>query len=74
MGTMRIMDGSGDTKLIWDSTKTEEVEAARKMFNDLKGKRYQAFGVKKTGEKGEMITSFDPYLEKIIMAPPLQGG
>ena len=73
-GTMRIIDGTGDTKLIWDSTKEVEVENARQTFNNLKKKKYNAYAVKKDGEKGTVITEFDPDAEKIIMAPPMAGG
>ena len=71
---MRVIDETGDSKLIWDSANEAEVEAARKLFNELKGKRYKAFSVKKDGEPGSVITSFDPNAEKIIMQPPMAGG
>tara|TARA_R100001530_G_scaffold1886_1_gene3253 strand:- start:27114 stop:27344 length:231 start_codon:yes stop_codon:yes gene_type:complete len=33
---MAIMNGSGDTKLIWDSENDDEVKNARRTFNDFK--------------------------------------
>lgn len=74
LGTMRIIDATGDTKLIWDSDNEAEVENARRSFNDLKKKKYNAYSVKKDGEKGSVITEFDPNAEKIIMAPQMAGG
>jgi len=71
---MRIMGGSGDTKLIWDVDKKDEVQAARDTFDKLTTKGYKAFAVKKGGAQGEMITKFDPDLEKIILAAPISGG
>jgi hypothetical protein len=74
MGQLRVMGVEGDTKLIWDKAKRAEVDAARKLFAELKDKRYLAYAVKKSGEKGEIIREFDPDAEKIIMAPPIVGG
>jgi hypothetical protein len=74
MGTMRVIDSTGDTKIIWDATKEAEVENARRTFNDLRKKKYNAYAVKKDGEKGSVVTEFDPDAEKIIMAPPMAGG
>jgi hypothetical protein len=71
---MRIMDGSGDTKLICDTNKKVEVDVARDTFNRLTKKGYKAFKVAKKGEPGEAITEFDPGLEKIILAAPISGG
>lgn len=73
-GTMRVIDHTGDTKIIWDSEKKAEVDAARKTFDELRAKRYNAYAVKKNGEQGEIIEKFDPDAEKIILAPPMSGG
>jgi hypothetical protein len=73
-GELCVLDKTGDTKLMWDSAVDDEVDAARRTFNDLKKKGYLAFSVTKKGDKGEVIKTFDPDAEKIIMAPPLVGG
>lgn len=74
-GEMRVIDRTGDSKLIWDTANPDEVEAARSHFNLLKEqKRYAAFKVKKNGEAGEVIRDFDPEAGMIIMRPQLQGG
>jgi hypothetical protein len=71
---MAVMDETGDTKLIWEEDNQAEVDAAKEMFNSLKKKGYLAYSVDRKGEKGEVMTKFDPSAEKIIMSPPLQGG
>jgi hypothetical protein len=71
---MKVMGGEGDVKVIWDESKSDEVEAARATFDKLIEKGYKAFSVKKNGEKSEMITVFDPDLEKIILAAQISGG
>jgi hypothetical protein len=74
MGELRIMSPEGDLKVILDADKSDEVEAARKQFNELTGKNYIAFSVKKDGEKNEKIHKFDPNMEKMILIPMLKGG
>jgi len=71
---MRIIDRTGDTKLIWDEDVEVEVENARKTFNRLKKQGYNAYAVKKNGDAGKVITEFDPEAGKIILAPPMAGG
>lgn len=75
MGEMAVMDRTGDTKVIWDATRQEEVDAAKETFKRLQKKGYIAYKVEGAqGEKGEIIREFDPSAEKLIMAPPLVGG
>ncbi len=68
------LDETGDTKLIWDEDATDEVEAAKATFDRLRKKGYVAYSVNKKGDKGEVLTEFDPTAEKIILAPQLKGG
>ena len=74
MGELRELGPQGDTKIIWDADKEDEVDVARSSFNKLKSKGYYAYKVKKKGEKGRVIREFDPDAEKIIMALPMRGG
>ena len=74
LGKMSVMGTVGDSKVAWDSEKPDEVEAAKKMFNDLVGKGYVAFKVKGEGKKGERIQAFDPSEERLILVPPIAGG
>ena len=74
MGEIRTLDSTGDSKLCWDPEKTDEVDAAKEMFKSLKKKGYQAYSVKKGGEKNKKIDDFDPDAGMIIMVPQIQGG
>lgn len=74
MGELRELGPQGDTKIIWDADKQAEVEVAESAFDDLKKKGYYAYKVKKGGDKGRVINTFDPDAEKIIMALPMRGG
>ena len=73
-GEMSILGREGDTKLIWSSDNADEVEHARKTFEELTKKGFSAFNVKKLGGQGERITKFDPEAEKMILVPQFRGG
>lgn len=73
-GEMSIIDHTGDTKLMWDSDNKDEVDDARRTFNDLRKKNYLAYEVKKKGGKGEIMDELDPRVERIILSPPMVGG
>jgi hypothetical protein len=71
--SLAVLDHTGDTRIEWDPEKPDEVAAARKMFDELKEKRYLAY---RAGENAEptMIRKFDPSAAKIVMTPQLVGG
>lgn len=75
MAELAIMDYTGDTKIIWDPNKPDEVEHARETFTKFtRDKKYAAFRVKKGGAQGEQIKTFDAAAEAMILVPPLVGG
>lgn len=73
-GELAIMDRTGDTKIIWDADVPAEVEHARDTFKSFKKKNYVAYSVGKGGKKDEIIQTFDPDIEKMILIPPVVGG
>lgn len=75
MGTLAVMDRSGDTKVIWSADNEDEVAQARKTFTDLKAKGFTAYSVDpKDGNKGEVVKEFDQHAQKLIMVPRMVGG
>ena len=74
MGELRVLNEEGDTKVIWDPENSDEVSAAREQFNTLKKKGFTAYSVKKGGDKGKALDSFDPDSGMIIMVPKIVGG
>jgi hypothetical protein len=74
MGYMDIMDQTGHTRHIWDPDDDAEVEAAKVLYNTLTKKGYRAFHVKKDGEEGVRMDTFDPDAAKMILQPQLRGG
>jgi len=72
---MAEMGSAGDTKIMWSKDNTDEIEAARKQFNELKAKGFTAFRVVgKSGDKGEPMDTFDPDAERVILTKPMRGG
>jgi hypothetical protein len=74
MGQLRVMGRGGDARIVWDPANAEEVKTARKMFDDLRAKGYNAYAVKTKDARGEIVKTFDPAAERIILAPPMAGG
>ena len=75
MGEMRVLDTSGDTKVVWDPDNEDECDAAEAQFNSLIKKGFTAFEVGKRGKKtDDKVTKWDPELGKLIMVPRMQGG
>lgn len=73
-GMLEVLDHTGDTKLEWNPRVQAEVDVARGMFDGLKAKGYLAYKLDRNGEKGEVIRTFDPDAERIVMNPQMQGG
>lgn len=73
-GEMRVLDESGDLKIVWDSDKPDEVAHARETFDKMKAKGYSAFQVKKSGEPGKLLPAFDENIEAMILVPRIVGG
>lgn len=73
-GEMCIMDETGDTRLMWSQKNKDEVDHARKRFEELKAKGYMAYTVNAKGDQGEVLHSFDAAAERIIMVPRVVGG
>lgn len=74
MGELNVLDTTGDLKTIWNKDNPDEVEAARKQFEELKSKKFLAFDVEKDGAKGKLIKEFNPNAERVIITPPVVGG
>jgi hypothetical protein len=74
MGIMEIMGKEGDVKLEWDPDKSTEVEVAKKTFKENLAKGFKAFRMYDGGKKGEQISEFDKFAERLLFVVPLAGG
>lgn len=73
LNEMLIMDQTGHTLTTWTPDDEDEVDVARRMFDDLTRKGYSAFRLK-GDDMGKRLSKFDPAAGSMIMVPPLQGG
>lgn len=71
---MATMDEKGDTPVRWNRSLPTEVEIARAAFDSARKRGYAAYKMSEAGAKGEVIHTFDPAAERIILAPPMVGG
>jgi hypothetical protein len=74
MGEIRILDGTGDTKIIWNKDNDVEAQNAHETFAELTGKGFKAYSVRRGGGKGVEIEKFNADAEKLILVPPMCGG
>lgn len=73
-GMLCVIDQTGDTKIMWDHSRPDEVTNAKETFDRLRKKGYLAYAVNADGKPGVVVTEFDPRLEKLILQPPVIGG
>ena len=74
-GEMRILDESGNTKLIWLSAGNDiEIDNAKETYDRLTGESLTPFSVKADGWKRHTLVEVDPDAEKTILVPPMTGG
>lgn len=69
-----VLDATGDVRHMWDAERPNEVDIARQVFDDGRAKGMVAYRVTEGGDRGEVMNTFDPTAQKIIMAPALRGG
>jgi hypothetical protein len=72
MGTLQIIDATGDTQLVWDVEAPETVECSREKFEELLTQGYMAVNFLPTGK--EIIREFDQTATRILMLPAVRGG
>lgn len=76
MGTMRIIDETGDTELAWTAEDGAALEAASRTFAEQRSMRRLAFARAAGATAAEVvqIDSFDPTADEIIWVRPITGG
>lgn len=74
MNEFKVLDPNGHTRTTWDTSNAEEVETARRVFDDLTGRGYRAFRISKDGGDGVPKRTFDPKEEETLLVPPIRAG
>lgn len=71
--TQIVMDHTGDTRHVFDTTDKVAIDDAEKRFLELTGAGFTAAA--RTGDGEATVTRrFDPKAEKTLFFPRLQGG
>ncbi len=76
MGTMRIIDHTGDTIVDWRPDDPTSVDEAEAIFKRLRAERQMPFGraAGAPASDAALLRAFDPTLEEIVWVRPVQGG
>lgn len=74
LSVMKILDGSGDTRVKWAKENGRQALKAKDRFLKLIKDGYTAFSVDTRGNQRTKITEFDIDAEEIIMIPPTAKG
>ena len=76
MGTMRILDETGDTMVTWSIEDTSTLDRAAALFAAEAAKGSLAFSIPPGGRDSdaERVKLFDPRADEIIWVRPLRGG
>lgn len=70
LNAISVMDHNGDTKHIWNPKNSDEVEAARTLFNSLVEKGFRAFRLNFIGFRGKPMEEFNPKIGKAVFVAP----
>ncbi len=73
MSELRLLGKGGDMRMSWSKDNKDEINAARKMFEEKIKEGWSAFA-DKDGCKGEKIKTFDVDTSRIILVPQISGG
>lgn len=76
MGTMRVIDATGDTVIEWTNDDEASVAKAERVFRKLQSDRLLAFA-RTSGapaDTAERIFSFDAAADEILWVRPIAGG
>ena len=72
MNEFKVLDPNGHTLTTWDAESPDQVERARRIFNELMGRGYRAFRMG-AGE-GVPQRTFEPKDRETLLVPPIRAG
>lgn len=74
MNEFKVLDPNGHTRTSWDTSDPEEVERARRIFNDLMNRGYRAFRMDAGAGESVPKSAFDPKDKETLFVPPIRAG
>lgn len=71
---MAILDKSGEQIITWSPDDDKSLAEAKAVFDQkVRGEGFQAFNVME-GNESEVVRTFDPQAEHVVLSAPLVGG
>lgn len=67
LGIMRVLDESGDRRIVWDRRDARQVKEAFQKFKEFRSQGYRAYTVRSDGSRGSKLEEFDSLLEEILI-------
>ena len=74
MGVLRILGGSGDTRVDWAPDDLDAVADVRRRFDEIIKEGYLVFSLDDDSLEGTQVKSFDPETKELRAFRPLAGG
>jgi hypothetical protein len=74
MNELKVLDPNGHTRTTWDTASPEEIENARRIYEDLMRRGYRAFRMQEGGRDGVPASGFDPRERETLLVPPIRAG
>jgi hypothetical protein len=74
MNEFNVLDPNGHTRTMWDTSNAEQVETARRIYNEFMRDGYRAFRMDKASGEGVPQGSFDPRDKETLLVPPIRAG
>jgi hypothetical protein len=74
MNEFKVLDPNGHTRTTWDTSSPEEVDAARRIYEDLVKRGYRAFRMEGGAGEGVPKNAFDPKDRETLLVPPIRAG
>lgn len=74
MNEFKVLDPNGHTRTTWDSSSPEEIEKARRIYDELIKRGFRAFRVEERGGAGVPRSRFDPEDKETLLVPPIRAG
>ena len=74
MNELKVLDPTGHTSTTWDTSRPDEVETARRIFDDLMKRGYRAFRMGGAAGEGVPTSTFDPQDRETLLVPPIRAG
>jgi hypothetical protein len=72
--TLKVADHTGDTPTLWKTGDDISTAEANRVFDEMISKGYLAYTQPDDGTDGDVIRSFDPDADTIVMMPQTIGG